>query len=70
MRGGQDPFFVGSALTIFSGIIAMIFLPNIGQDDIEGGIEHSGRILRRTGLILPRWGQEIWRIRSKRRNVI
>lgn len=35
IRGGQDPFFVGSALAIFSGIIAIFFLPNIGQDDIN-----------------------------------
>jgi MFS family permease len=34
-RAGQDPFFVGSALAIFSGFLALFFLPEIGQDTIE-----------------------------------
>jgi MFS family permease len=34
-RRGQDPFFVASALAIFSGFIALFLLPEIGQDTIE-----------------------------------
>jgi len=34
-RAGQDPFFVGSALAIFSGFLALFFLPEISQDTIE-----------------------------------
>ena len=33
-RGGQDPFFVSSSLCILSAIIALSFLPKIGQDTI------------------------------------
>jgi MFS family permease len=34
-RSGQDPFFVGSALAIFSGLLAIFCLPKIDQDTIE-----------------------------------
>ncbi|KAF2804668.1 MFS general substrate transporter [Mytilinidion resinicola] len=34
-RRGQDPFFVASALAIFSGCVAVFLLPHIGQDTIE-----------------------------------
>ena len=34
IRGGQDPFFVSSALCIFSAFLAFFLLPNIGQDTI------------------------------------
>jgi len=34
-RRGQDPFFVASALAIFSGVVALTMLPEIGQDTIE-----------------------------------
>ena len=33
-RGGQDPFFVSSALCIFSAFLAFFLLPHIGQDTI------------------------------------
>lgn len=33
-RGGQDPFFVSSALCIFSAGLAFFLLPHIGQDTI------------------------------------
>ncbi|MCJ1404096.1 hypothetical protein MMC11_007321 [Xylographa trunciseda] len=33
-RAGQDPFFVSSALCIFSAFLAFFFLPHIGQDTI------------------------------------
>ena len=33
-RGGQDPFFVSSALCMFSAMIAFFFLPQIRQDTI------------------------------------
>ncbi|RMZ82491.1 hypothetical protein DV737_g2000, partial [Chaetothyriales sp. CBS 132003] len=35
VKQGQYPFFVSSALCIFSGIIALAFLPNIKQDTID-----------------------------------
>lgn len=34
VKQGQYPFYVSSALCIFSGIIALVCLPNIGQDTI------------------------------------
>ena len=34
VRGGQDPFFVSSALCIFSAFLTLFFLPNITQDTI------------------------------------
>lgn len=34
VRGGQDPFFVSSALCIFSAALALFLLPHIGQDTI------------------------------------
>ncbi|KAL3455395.1 major facilitator superfamily domain-containing protein [Aspergillus heterothallicus] len=33
-RRGQDPFFVSSALCLFSAALAVFFLPRIGQDTI------------------------------------
>jgi MFS family permease len=33
-RSGQDPFFVSSALCIFSAALAFFLLPHIGQDTI------------------------------------
>ena len=33
-RAGQDPFFVSSALCIFSAFLAFFCLPHIGQDTI------------------------------------
>jgi MFS family permease len=35
VKQGQYPFFVSSALCIFSGIIALVFVPNIKQDTID-----------------------------------
>ncbi|KKK24828.1 hypothetical protein AOCH_000255 [Aspergillus ochraceoroseus] len=34
IRAGQDPFFVSSALCIFSAFLAIFLLPHIGQDTI------------------------------------
>ena len=34
VRGGQDPFFVSSALCLFSAALALFLLPHIGQDTI------------------------------------
>jgi len=34
IKQGQYPFYVSSSLCIFSGLVALIFLPNIGQDTI------------------------------------
>ena len=34
IRGGQDPFFVSSALCILSAALALFLLPHIGQDTI------------------------------------
>jgi Sugar (and other) transporter len=33
-RAGQDPFFISSALCIFSAALAIFLLPHIGQDTI------------------------------------
>lgn len=34
VRSGQDPFFVSSALCIFSALVAFCFFPKINQDTI------------------------------------
>lgn len=34
-RKGQDPFWVASALAIFAGVVALFFLPDVGQDTID-----------------------------------
>lgn len=34
IKQGQYPFYVSSALCIFSGFVALLFLPHIGQDTI------------------------------------
>lgn len=34
IKQGQYPFYVSSSLCMFSGLVALIFLPNIGQDTI------------------------------------
>ncbi|KAK5457265.1 glycerophosphoinositol permease [Exophiala xenobiotica] len=34
IKQGQYPFYVSSALCMFSGLIALVFLPNVGQDTI------------------------------------
>jgi hypothetical protein len=34
-KGGQWEFLTGSILAMFSGIIALLFLPEVGQDTIE-----------------------------------
>ena len=33
-RAGQDPFYVSSALCVFSAFLAFFLLPHIGQDTI------------------------------------
>jgi hypothetical protein len=30
-RAGQDPFFISSALCIFSAVLTWVFMPYIGQ---------------------------------------
>lgn len=35
VRSGQDPFFVSSALCIFSAVVAFFFFPHIGQVLLE-----------------------------------
>jgi len=35
IRSGQDPFYVGSALAIFAGFVALFLLPDLTQDSIE-----------------------------------
>ncbi|OCK81658.1 MFS general substrate transporter [Lepidopterella palustris CBS 459.81] len=48
-RAGQDPFFVGSALAIFAGVVAFFFLPEIGQDTIEDEDHKFRAYLERNG---------------------
>ncbi|KAF2453840.1 major facilitator superfamily domain-containing protein [Lineolata rhizophorae] len=48
-RAGQDPFFVGSSLAIFSGCLALFLLPEIGQDTIEAEDVRFREYLERNG---------------------
>lgn len=49
IKQGQYPFYVSSALCIFSGIIALLFLPNVGQDTITEEDERFKQYLIKHG---------------------
>ncbi len=49
IKQGQYPFYVSSALCIFSGLVALCFLPNIGQDTITEEDERFKDYLIRQG---------------------
>ena len=48
-RGGQDPFFVSSALCVFSALLAVGFLPQIGQESITEEDARFRRFLESEG---------------------
>ena len=49
IKQGQYPFYVSSSLCIFSGLIALAFLPNIGQDTITAEDERFKQYLIQNG---------------------
>ncbi|KAF2837477.1 hypothetical protein M501DRAFT_1006549 [Patellaria atrata CBS 101060] len=54
-HAGQDPFFVSSALAIFSSLLALFLLPNIEQNTIDAEDTRFRKIWRRMDMTLPQW---------------
>jgi MFS family permease len=56
VKQGQYPFFVSSALCIFSGIICLAFIPNIGQDTIDHEDHRFKQFLKQHGYDIDQLG--------------
>ena len=65
IRAGQDPFFIGSALAIFSGFLALFFVPDISQDTIEEEDLKFREYLSAHGYDVSKMGVEEYVERSK-----
>jgi hypothetical protein len=63
VKQGQYPFFVSSALCIFSGIITLIFIPNIGQDTIDNEDARFKEYLKQHGYDIDTLGTEEFKAR-------
>ena len=63
-RGGQDPFFVASALCIFSAFLAFFFLPHIGQDTITDEDLKFRAYLERNGWDTAQMGSKGYQMNS------
>ncbi len=63
-RGGQDPFFVSSALCFFSAILALFFLPHIGQDTITAEDIKFRAYLEENGWDTRQMGTKAYQMRS------
>jgi hypothetical protein len=61
IKQGQYPFYVSSALCIFSGLIALAFLPNIGQDTITEEDERFKEYLIKHGYDVSTMGTKQYR---------
>ncbi|OJJ02706.1 hypothetical protein ASPVEDRAFT_131818 [Aspergillus versicolor CBS 583.65] len=58
IRAGQDPFFVSSALCLFSAALAIFCLPHIGQDTITEEDSKFRRYLEEHGYDTSSMGQK------------
>lgn len=58
IRAGQDPFFVSSALCLFSAALAIFCLPHIGQDTITEEDTKFRRYLEEHGYDTSSMGQK------------
>ena len=65
IRAGQDPFFVGSALAIASGFLALSFVPEISQDTIEEEDSRFREYLTAHGYDVSKMGVEEYVERSR-----
>ncbi len=63
-RGGQDPFFVSSALCFFSALLALFFLPHIGQDTITSEDIKFRAYLEEDGWDTRQMGTKAYQMRS------
>ena len=63
-RGGQDPFFVSSALCLFSAFLAYFFLPHIGQDTITSEDVKFRAYLEENGWDTGKMGVKEYQMRS------
>lgn len=65
IKQGQYPFYVSSALCIFSGIITLIFIPNIGQDTIDYEDFRFKEYLKKHGYDVTQLGTDEFKSRSQ-----
>ena len=65
IKQGQYPFYVSSALCIFSGFIALFFLPKIGQDTITEEDERFKEYLGRHGYDLSTLGTKQFQLEKE-----
>ena len=65
VKQGQYPFFVSSALCIFSGIVALLFLPNIKQDTIDYEDFRFKQYLKQHGYDIDTLGTEEYKQRRQ-----
>lgn len=63
-RGGQDPFFVSSALCFFSAALALFFLPHIGQDTITSEDIKFRAYLEENGWDTRKMGTKAYQMQS------
>ena len=61
VKQGQYPFWVSSSLCIFSAIVALVGLPNVGQDMIEEEDERFKRYLEENGYDTSQMGTKTFR---------
>jgi len=65
IKQGQYPFYVSSALCIFSGFIALFFLPHIGQDTITEEDEKFREYLMRHGYDISTLGTKQYHLEKE-----
>ncbi len=63
-RGGQAPFFVSSVLCFFSALLALFFLPHIGQDTITSEDIKFRAHLEENGWDTRQMGTKAYQMRS------
>lgn len=61
IKQGQYPFYLSSALCIFSALIAFLFLPKIDQDTIEAEDVRFRTFLEENGYDTSTMGSKQWR---------
>lgn len=64
-KQGQYPFFVSSALCIFSGIITLLFIPSIGQDTIDHEDQRFKDYLKQHGYDIDSLGTQEFKDRRQ-----
>ena len=67
-RAGQDPFFVSSALCLFSATVALFLLPAIGQDTITEEDERFAAYLIENGFDMSTLGTKEYKAHRESRS--